>query len=119
MVYRPELDAKLCFVLMPFHAPFWDYYEMIIKPAAADAGLYALCSAEIYGTNSVIQDIWNSIWKSAIVIADVTGRNPNVNYELGICHSLGVPTVLITQNIDDVPFDYRHRRCITYKTGDV
>jgi hypothetical protein len=45
----------------------------------------------------------------------VTGKNPNVNYELGLCHALGVPTVLITQTIADVPFDYRHRRCIEYR----
>jgi len=41
--------------------------------------------------------------EAKVVIADVTGRNPNVNYELGLCHALGVPTVLITQNLDDAP----------------
>lgn len=42
-----------------------------------------------------------------------------MSYELGLCHSLSVPTILITQNIDDVPFDYRHRRCIPYDTVGV
>jgi hypothetical protein len=60
-----------------------------------------------------------SCWASTVVIADVTDKNPNVNYELGICHALGVPTVIITQNLDDVPFDYKHRRCIPYRTDDV
>jgi chaperonin GroEL len=71
---------------------------------------------EIYGTGPIIQDIWKQIWAATVVIADVTGKNPNVNYELGICHTLGVPTVIITQSMDDVPFDYRHRRCIQYST---
>jgi chaperonin GroEL len=51
-----------------------------------------------------------------VVVADATTRNPNVNYELGICHTLGVPTVIITKNMEDVPFDYQHHRCITYDT---
>ena len=53
-----------------------------------------------------------------MVIADVTDKNPNVNYELGLCHSLQIPTILITQRIEDVPFDYRHRRCIVYHTEE-
>ena len=48
-------------------------------------------------------------------MADVTRKNPNVNYELGLCHALGIPTIIITRDMDDVPFDYRHRRCIEYK----
>ena len=116
MVYRPDVKRDLCFVLIPFHQPFLDYYEGIIKPAAEAVGLKVEKSDEIYGTGSIIHDIWSRIWQAVVVVADVTGKNPNVNYELGLCHSLGVPTVLITQNIDDVPFDYRHRRCIPYDT---
>jgi len=81
--------------------------------------LTALKADDIYGTAPIIKDIWVSIWKARVVIADVTTRNPNVNYELGLCHALGVPTILITQSMDDVPFDYRHRRCILYDTQDV
>src|SRR5712692_3173688 len=91
MVYRPTVNPKLCFVLIPFHSPFLEYYEGIVKPAAEAAGLDALQADEIYGTGPIIQDIWGSIWSASIVVADVTGKNPNVNYELGICHTLGVP----------------------------
>jgi len=104
---------------MPFHEPHLEYFVGIIQPAAKEAGLTAVKADDIYGTAPIIQDIWNQIWKARAVIADVTGRNPNVNYELGICHALGVPTVLITQNLADVPFDYRHIRCITYDTRRV
>src|SRR5216683_3156944 len=118
MVYRPKIDQKLCFVLMPFGPPFDGYYQKIIKPAASKAALDALRSDEIYSTKAIIQDIWNRIWQARVIVADVTGKNPNVNYELGLCHALGIPTIIITRNIDDVPFDYRHRRCITYKVED-
>jgi chaperonin GroEL len=119
MVYRPKLDPNLVFVLMPFKPPFDSYYDEIIRPAAKSAGLETRKADEIYSTGPIIQDIWKQIWAATIVIADVTEKNPNVNYELGICHTLGVPTVIITQSFDDVPFDYRHRRCIRYDTKDV
>src|SRR5260370_23299848 len=119
MVYRPALDPSLAFVLMPFKAPFDSYYDEIIRPAAKSAGLEARKADEIYSTGPIIQDIWKQIWAATVVIADVTEKNPNVNYELGICHTLGVPTVILTQSFDDVPFDYRHRRCIKYDTKQV
>jgi chaperonin GroEL len=119
MVYRPKIDAKLCFVAMPLKKPFTDYFTGIILPAVADAGLTARTSSQIYGTGPIIQDIWDHIWAATVVVADVTEKNPNVNYELGICHAIGVPTIIISQKIDDVPFDYRHRRCILYDTSDV
>jgi chaperonin GroEL len=104
---------------MPFKEPFNQYYQKIIKVAVASIGLEALRADDIFGTNVIISDIWAQIWRARVVIADVTERNPNVNYELGLCHSLGVPTILITRTMDDVPFDYRHRRCITYDTNAV
>lgn len=119
MVYRPSIDERLCFVLMPFGDPFDSYYERIIIPAVEDAHLEALRADGIYGTGSIIRDVWRQIWLARVVIADVTGKNANVNYELGLCHALGVPTILITKQIEDVPFDYRHRRCITYDTEDL
>lgn len=116
MVYRPNIDESLCFVLMPFKEPFDGYYEDIISPLAGSLGLRAIRSDKIYGTKPIISDVWRLIWESRVVIADVTTKNPNVNYELGICHALGVPTVLVSKRIEDVPFDYRHRRCIIYDT---
>jgi len=97
MVHRPKINPTLAFVLMPFKPPFDDYYEDIIKPAAKNAGLTTRKADEIYSTGPIIHDIWNQIWAATIVVADVTGKNPNVNYELGICHTLGVPTIIITQ----------------------
>ena len=49
--------------------------------------------------------IWESINRARIVIADTTTRNPNVFYEIGICHTLGKDVILITQDSEDVPFD--------------
>jgi len=119
VVYRPNIDKHLCFVLMPFQDLHQQYFKGIIAPAVESLGLVARKADDIYGTAPIIDDIWRSIWTAEVVIADVTGKNPNVNYELGLSHALGVPTILMTQDMVDVPFDYRHLRCIVYDTRQV
>ena len=47
MVYRPNIDQNLVFVIMPFGAPFDGYYEHIIKPVANELGRRALRSDEL------------------------------------------------------------------------
>lgn len=42
---------------------------------------------DIYGTRAVISDIWELIWTSKLAVAIVTDQNPNVNYELSMCHN--------------------------------
>src|ERR1700690_1584047 len=114
MVYRPNIENQRCFVMLPLKSPFLGYFDKIIKPAALEAGLTAVKADEIYGTRAVIRDIWDLIWTSRVAVAIVTDQNPNVNYELGMCHTLGVPTILVTERQEDVPFDYRHRRYIRH-----
>jgi hypothetical protein len=108
-----------CFVLMPFTDPFNDYHRNVLVPAIKAAGFEPARADEIYGTNAIIQDIFDGIRNSAALVADVTGKNPNVNYELGIAHALNRPVVIISQSIDDIPFDYRHLRAIIYDTKSV
>jgi hypothetical protein len=62
-----------------------------------------------------MSEVWSAMFNAYIVIAECTGRNPNVFYELGIAHTLNKPGILITQNIDDVPFDIRQLRHIEYQ----
>lgn len=107
-------DPNLCFVLMPFSAEMRPVYEDHVKPIVAAAGLTCLRADEVFGTDSVMKDIWENISRARIIIADLTGRNPNVLYELGIAHTLGKEAVLLTQRIEDVPFDVRNLRCIQY-----
>jgi len=66
----------------------------------------------------IIEQIWEYLNKAEIIIADVTGRNPNVFYELGIAHTLGKTVIIITQNEEDVPFDLRHLRYFKYSDNE-
>jgi hypothetical protein len=47
-------------------------------------------------------------------VADLTSKNPNVFYELGMAHAMGKEVVLLAQSLDDVPFDLRPVRTIIY-----
>jgi len=71
----------------------------------------------LFGPNCVVSDIWDRIASTRFVIADLSGRNANVFYELGLCHGLGKRAVLLTQSISDVPFDLRHMRCVEYSAA--
>jgi hypothetical protein len=109
-----EPDRTLCFVMMPFADQFFLNYEEAIRPALEAAGLRGMHAGEIFGTREIMEDIWESICTARVVVADVTGRNANVFYELGIAHTMGKDCVVITQAPQDVPFDITSRRYIQY-----
>ncbi|MDD4761082.1 MAG: DUF4062 domain-containing protein [Bacteroidaceae bacterium] len=109
-----KVDSSLCFVLMPFADEFYKVYEQAISVAAENAGLRCLHAGEIFDNREIVEDIWESICTAQVIVADVTNRNPNVFYELGICHTIGKEVIIITQKNEDVPFDIRHRRYIDY-----
>jgi hypothetical protein len=107
-------SSNLCFVLMPFAQPFDDIYRTIIVPAVQQAGLEAMRADQIAAPGSIMEHIRSAIQQSRLCIADLTGRNPNVLYELGIAQTLGKPSILMAQDIEDVPFDVRQHRVIRY-----
>ena len=84
-------------------------------PVCKRAGLTVGRADDFFTDASLVDDIWSRIVGARIVIADCTGRNPNVFYELGLAHAYGTPSVLIAQSVDDVPFDIRHLAILVYK----
>lgn len=109
-----EVDMKLCFVLMPFTEEWSSrVYTELIRPSVEGLGLQCLRADELNG-QIVIEDIWAKINQCTFIIADVTNRNANVMYELGIVHTIGKPEILITQNLDKIPFDFTHLRHYGY-----
>ncbi len=108
-----------CFVVMPFGSPHGDYYEKVYKGAIEKAGLKPVrADAEIFGTGKIMDQIWSGISASRVLVAELTTRNPNVFYELGLAHALEKPVVLVSSNEDDVPFDLQHIRVIYYDVSD-
>jgi hypothetical protein len=111
-------DKDLCFVLMPFAANFDRLYREQIKVAAERAGFKCVRADDLFSPSNIVEDIWTHICKSKAIVADVTGRNPNVFYEIGIAHTVGKPVIIITQTKDDIPFDIVHTRYFVYSDDD-
>ncbi len=103
-----------CFYLGPFSTPYNEIYSDHIIPGLATEGVTVSRADEIFSTEAVIEDIWSNIVAATFVVADLTTKNANVLYEVGMAHTVGKPVVIITQDMNDVPFDLRHRRCIVY-----
>jgi hypothetical protein len=110
-VHDPE--QNLVSVMMPFGAEFTPVYKALQKAAI---GLKLQCKRadDIWVHHQVIQDIVDLIAKAKVVICDCSGRNPNVFYEIGIAHTLGKDVILIARSAEDIPFDLRHHRFLTY-----
>jgi len=108
------LPKPFIFVLMPFAEAFDDIYKFGIKGAADEVGAYAERLDEQIFTEGMLDRIFNQISKADLVVADMTGRNENVFYEVGYAHALGKIVVLLTQNSDDIPFDLKHRQHTVY-----
>jgi len=111
--------GETCFVMQPFTSPHGDYYEKIFKPAIEKTGLQPVrADAEIFGTGKIIDQVWRGINAAKVLVAELTTRNANVFYELGLAHALNKPVVLISSNEPDVPFDLQHIRVIYYDVTD-
>jgi len=112
-----EVTPRSCFVLMPFGDSFDELYQEVLKECLVENNFTVIRADELYGSKPIMEDILNRIESSEIIIADLTGRNPNVFYELGITHSRkkNDNVIIITQSLDDVPFDLRPYRTIPYK----
>jgi hypothetical protein len=108
---RPKLFA---FVLMPLSKNFDDVYQLGIKETCAEIGLYCERVDEQIFQETILERIYNQIYKADLIIADMTGKNPNVFYEVGYAHALGKNVILLTKNSEDIPFDLKHYPHIVY-----
>lgn len=106
-----EQNKQLVAVMLPFKyaATF-----AAVKAACDSLSLTCLKADDIWENSTFIQDVFDLIFTSQVVVADFTGKNPNVFYEVGIAHTLGKTVIPITQNIEDVPSDLGHHRALKY-----
>ena len=105
------------FVLMPFSEEFDDVYTIGIQEAAEKVGIKAeRLDSQIFASD-MLDQIYTQIDKAEIIIADMTGRNPNVFYEVGYSDAKKKLVILLTSNAEDIPFDLRHRPHIVYNSS--
>ncbi len=113
-----EADPRLVFILMPFKKSFNVVFEHIKHVVEEDLGLRCLRADAVYAPHPVIMDVWELINCARVIVADLTGQNANVAYEVGITHTLQKDAILITQSSKDVPFDLTDLRYIEYDTSE-
>lgn len=111
-----EIDKQdTCFIIMPFGDWFDTYYETIYLPAIEATGLTARRADNLYRPSAIINDIWALTNEAKLILADLSEKNANVFYELGMAHALAKPAILVTESMEDVPFDLRSLRVIVYE----
>lgn len=117
---KVEVDkvTNSCFVVMPFNSLFQTEYDKIIQPALEEIGVQCIRGDEIYVKQRIVDDIWLQIRRCRFVLAELTSKNPNVLYEIGLAHAIGKPIIIITRNEDDVPFDLKSLRYLFYNVND-
>lgn len=115
---RPREFLETCFVMMPFGSWFDRYYQEIYAPAIKDAGFEPVRADELFSTGSVVEQIWEQICKAKVLLADLTDKNANVFYELGLAHAAKKPVVFTARRVEDIPFDLRHLRVLVYETQE-
>jgi hypothetical protein len=109
-----SVDKRSCFVISPFGGYFDMYYTHVHVPAIEAAGVRPIRADDPFTPGAIVNDIWRFIQSADVLIADLTGRNPNVFYELGLAHAARKPVIILTQRVDDVPFDLQGLRWLLY-----
>ena len=111
------------FAIMPFDLKYWNFYENAIKAIFEEMKLSCKRSDEIFHRGVIMKDILRFVRHAKFIVADLSGGNPNVLFEIGIAHAIQKPVILLTRNLGDVPaiiqdniqvFDYD----VTLRGGD-
>lgn len=109
------MEKAKVFVIMPFEDDYFEAYEMIKSQFQEDFEFSNAASED--NQQNILADIVKPIFDADIILADLTGLNPNVMYELGIAHTLRKKTIVITRdNLDCLPFDLKQYRARNYNT---
>jgi len=108
------------FVVMPFSDTVAeDCYRDSTREIVREFQMSIVRADEIFSANPIFDDIIAAIQQAAIIIVDISGRNPNCFYELGVAHTLKRSrTIMITHDsVGTAPFDIAHFRIIEYENS--
>ena len=118
--------SKRIFFVAPIGAPRSEVrrrsdmmFKHVVLPAATEAGYELVRADSIAAPGNITSQVVRHVMESPIVIADLSGSNPNVMYELALRHSVGKPVIQITTDITSVPFDVAAMRTIIVQLDDL
>jgi hypothetical protein len=99
---------------MPFAEEYTTFYEKVIKATIENMDLLCKRADDFFGSRRIMIDIYACIEDSKFILADFSGRNPNVFFEVGISHALGKSVLQLTRTLADVPPKLQSIRCHIY-----
>jgi hypothetical protein len=121
-----DVLKKECFVIAPIGTPDSDerkrsdkVFRHVIKPAVEPCGYEAYRGDHETEPGVILTTIVRRLLQAPLVIADLSGRNPNVFYELAVRHTFRKPVILLMQQGEAVPFDVGGLRIITLDHTDL
>ena len=85
---------------------------------SAKANLDPVRADDLFRPSVIVSDLWQMIQQAKILLAELTTKNANVFYELGLAHAIGKPIILVSETMDDVPFDLQQLRVLLYDKND-
>jgi hypothetical protein len=103
------------FVAMPFADSMEDIFHYGIQNAVNSAGFLCERADRSHFTGDVLDWVKKRISSAALVVADLSGANPNVYLEIGYAWGCGKPTVLIVKDTAELKFDVKGQRCLVYR----
>ena len=114
---------KVCFIITPIGKEGTEIrknadevLEYIINPVCDSFGYSVVRADKMTNSGLITKAIIEQIISADLVIADLTGSNPNVFYELAIRHSYRKPAIQIIKGDVNIPFDIANMRTISYET---
>lgn len=118
-------DKKKCFIITPIGDDNTDIrraaegvIDAVIEPLLNDLGFEVSVAHRMYGTGSITKQLLSRILNDDLVIANLTGLNPNVMYELAVRHSVRKPLIQICEKGTKLPFDINEERTLFF-TNDM
>src|SRR2546421_1066636 len=112
------MTAMQCLVIMPFRGNFDPVFRVVqttVVNAVPGQPIDCYWLKDIHAAGRITDDILSGIQKAALCVSDLTQSNPNVMWETGYAMALGKPTVLISQDVETVPFDLKVHRVLPYR----
>ena len=106
------------FIAMPFSTVPEDAWESI-RTSVSGSGLDAIRADEDMSAGRIVDQVFHAIQYATVVIADLTGSNANVFYELGLAHALDKTVIQLIGDTDTIPFDVAGIRTIRYSRANL
>jgi class 3 adenylate cyclase len=89
-------------------------FQRAIRPACDAASVECRSSVDLASQGQLLQEVYAQLQTVDAVVADVSGNNPNVLFELGYAHALQRPTLILAENFHNLPFDIKSFQVILY-----